>query len=1000
MLPSKIHCGARSRLRNASRGNRCRWVRGLWIVLACWLAALPMLAGETGIAPRQYRETTWDVKDGLPDSVINIVLQTRDHYLWLGTEKGVVRFDGVRFQVFDTWNTKELHSERISALCEDAEGNLWIGTKGGGVTRYRDGAFSHAGLSSQFVSALCAGHSNRVWVGTSGGGLFVFHAGKFENYSTSSGLPDLFVSSLCAGRDGSIWIGTRNAGLVAFSNGAFQKRPLPAEPQLGPINALFEDEAARLWLGTAAGLVRVSGGQTRTFTSRDGLPADQVLAIGSDRQTNFWVATSAGAVNFPAGSETPAGSLQAWMRNDVVSSCCVDVEGNVWLTTAGSGLKQLAPTRFAVLSSREGLSHEVVSCVLEGRGAQLWFGTYGGLNRLSGGVVTAWGTNDGLAHSIVTALLEDVQGVLWIGTQEGLNRLGQGRLLPCPRSEGWPQISVWAFHQDQHGTLWIGTADGLFQIEPRSSSAQARTAGAVFRVTRHAVENGLPSNDIRALAEGQGGRLWIGTSHGLAFRQDGAITPLKLPSGSLTRIILCLQQDADGVLWCGTLGGGLIRLRDGSATTVTMKEGFPDSTIYQILDDGLGCLWLTSNRGVFQISKAELNKLARQEIRAVTPMVYGRADGLPSEECKGFSQPAGCKSRDGRLWFPTSKGVAVVDPARTVTNRVAPPVVLEQVIADNKRLAPAAQITLKPGSEKLEFHFVALSLAMPERVRFKYLLEGFDKDWTDAGARRVAYYTRIPPGRYRFRVTACNLGGAWNETGVAVAVTVHPEFWQTAWFRLGAIAALGLGILGVHLWRLARVRALERLRLRIARDLHDEVGSNLGSIVLLTQVAPQPAPAEMADIRRVATATIDALRDIVWFINPAHDKLSDVVQRMQETARTMLQGVPHEFRQGPLPADQEPSLLFRQNVLPLFKEILNNAAQHAHPVRVKIEVEAAGSQFRLRVRDDGAGFDETKVKLGNGLRNLRRRTEELGGTLAIDSAPGSGTTVTLTARIT
>ena len=969
-------------------------------MLAWGFASWPMLAGEPGVAPRQHLEATWDMKDGLPDNVVNTVVQTRDHYLWLGTEKGLVRFDGARFRVFDTWNTKELHSERISALCQDAQGNLWIGTKGGGVTRYQGGTFSHAGLSSQFVSALCAGPSNRVWVGTSGGGLFAFNSGRFDNYSTSSGLPDLFVSSLCAARDGTIWIGTRNAGLVGFSHGAFQKRPLPAEPQLGPINALFEDETSRLWLGTAAGLVRLSDGSARTFTTRDGLPADQVLTIQSDHQRNLWVGTRAGAMTFAASNETLAGSVQSWMRNEVVSSCLVDVEGNVWLATAGRGLKQLVPTTFGVLSSADGLSHDVVSCVLEDHATQLWFGTYGGVNRLSGGALTRWETHDGLAHSIVTALLEDAHGALWIGTQAGMNRLAEGRLLACPRQEGWPQRSVWAFHQDRRGTVWIGTADGLFQIEPASGVPPAGAPAAPFRITRHSAESGLPSNDIRALAEGPGGRLWIGTSHGLAFRQEGRITPLKLPSGSLTRIILCLHVEDDGLLWSGTLGGGLIRLKDGSATAITMKEGFPDSTIYRILDDGLGFLWLTSNRGVFKVDKAELNQLARQQIQAVTPVVYGRADGLPSEECKGFSQPAGWKARDGRLWFPTSKGVAVIAPSRLPPKHVAPSVVLEQVIADNENLALAGELILKPGREKLEFHFVALSFAMPERVRFKYMLEGFDKEWTEAGSRRVAYYTRIPPARYRFRVTACNREGIWNETGASVGLTVRPELWQTAWFRGGALASVLLGILGVHQWRLARVRALERLRLRIARDLHDEVGSNLGSIVLLTQVAPQPAPAELAEIRRVAAATIEALRDIVWFINPAQDKLSDIVQRMKETAATMLHGIPHAFRAGPFPADQTPSLLFRQNVLPILKEILNNAAQHARATRLDIEVAATGNQFQLRVCDNGVGFDEARVKLGNGLRNLRRRASELRGTLAIESAPGRGATVTLTARIT
>jgi ligand-binding sensor domain-containing protein len=980
--------GWHGRPRHGLTGLRSRLARG-WFqasLLVALLSAGPALAADPGVAPRSFLETSWDVKDGLPDKSVNVVLQTQDGYLWLGTDKGLARFDGVRFQVFDTWNTKELHSDRISALCEDEHGILWIGTKGGGVTRYAQGAFSHAGLSSQFVSALGVDRQGQIWVGTSGGGLFAFRAGNFSGYSTSSGMPDLFVLAVGVSRDGTVWLGTRDAGWVKHSDGAFVRDPRAAQLQPAPVNAIFADDSC-LWLGTAAGLVQLADDQVRTYTSRDGLPSDQVLAVTGDRQGTLWVGTKAGAVSMALGGRTAGAKLQVWLRGEAISACALDREGNVWFGTAGGGVKQLVPMRFASLSARDGLDHEVVSCVLEDHAGQMWFGTYGGLNRWANGALASFGVKDGLANPIVTALLQDAEDTLWIGTQQGMNRFQRGRLYACPEAEGWPHMSVWAFHQDRTGVLWIGTADGLFGRSPNQG------------VVRYSVDDGLPSNDIRALTEGPDGRLWIGTSHGLAFRRGARFTPLALPSGWLTRIILCLRADPDGLLWCGTLGGGLIRLQENVATAFTTQQGLPGNTIYHILDDGLGWLWLTSNRGVFTVRKLDLVRQARQEPRTIAPKVFSHADGLPSDECRGFAQPGGWRAHDGRLWFATSKGVAVIDPAHMATNRAPPPVVLEQVMADNERLPLIDPITIKPGHEKLEFHFVALSFAMPERVRFNYQLEGFDKHWTEAGGRRAAYYTHIPPGHYRYRVTACNSDGVWNEVGATVAVVVRPEFWQTAWFRLGALGLVGLGMLGIHRWRLARVRALERLRLRIARDLHDEVGSNLSSIVMLTQVTPQPAPAELGDIRRVALETIEALRDIVWFINPANDRLGDFVQRLRETARTMAHSLPYDFRVGPFPRDLELSLLFRQNVLPIFKEILNNAVQHAHANRLDIELEAAGGHFRIRVRDDGVGFVEAQVKLGNGLRNLRRRASELGGSLTVESEPGRGCAVTLTTRL-
>lgn len=958
-----------------------RLVAGLGLTAA-------MFASDAVFTPRQHLEKSWDVRDGLPDNGVNAVLQTRDGYLWIGTEKGLARFDGAQFRVFDPWNTKELHSERVSALCEDPGGDLWIGTKGGGVTRYRDGEFKHAGLSSQYVSALCADRQQRVWIGTSGGGLFAFRDGSLQSFSATGGMPDLFVLAIHEASDGRILVGTRFAGLVEYRDGEFGPRAGVAGTATGPVHALYEEGAGRLWVGTPAGLVRLDDTGNRVLTTRDGLPSDQVLTIGRDRAGNLWVGTKAGAVTLPPGRDEEPRVVRSWLRGETVSACWIDREGSVWLATAGSGLRQLTPVAFAVLAAREGLNHDVVTCVMEDRVGRIWLGTYGGLNCWSAGALTGWDTRDGLANAIVTALLEDAAGAIWIGTQQGLNRLVQGRLERCRSEEGWPPGSVWAFLEDAEGTLWLGTADGLY--EHRKG-----------RITRHGVESGLPSQDIRALAGGREGRLWIGTAHGLALRHGGRLRPLALPSGSLTRIILCLREDPDGVLWCGTLGGGLIRLEAGTATGFTMREGLPDSTVYQILDDGEGCLWLTCNRGVFKVRRTELERLARRELTRLHPRVFDRTDGLPSPECTGFAQPAGWRSADGRLWFPTRRGVAVMDPARPLRDDRPPPVRLEQVVADNERLRPGNHVTVKPGRERLEFHFVALSYAAPERVRFRYLLEGFDKEWTDAGARRVAYYTRVPPGRYRFRVTAGLGEQAWNEIGAIVAVTVWPEFWQTAWFRGGVVGVLALAALGVHRWRLGRVRALDRLRLRLAQDLHDDLGASLTEIALMSD-PEHPEFAELARARshagRIslkARSVVQTLNEIVWAVNPRNDNLPRLLDYLCTFSEELCEAAGvrcwHEVPVG-LPA-RPLKVEFRHHLLLAVKEALQNVLKHAHATEVWLRVSVTGDQLEVVLTDNGRGFPPGAPRPhGCGLENMRARLEQIGGWTEVLDA-GRGTTV-------
>jgi len=951
------------------------------------------------MAPRMFREASWRRRDGLPDDTVTACLQTHEGYLWIGTDKGLARFDGLAFRVFDTWNTPDLHSDRISALSEDGEGTLWIGTRGGGVTRYRQGEFTHAGLSIQFVSALQAGRNGTVWIGTEGGGLFVLTPGSGTANPVSTDLPDLSVQVVVQGRDGTLWLGTRDAGLVALHAGALTRVPLDEQAPPTSVNAIHEDPAGRLWVGTSAGLFRSHKSGFSRFRAGADPPDEHILVVTGDGRGNLWIGTKNGAVTFQPGSGN-VGLRPAEAGGGEVSVCVADRDGNVWTGGPGSGLRKLSPMTVGRLTARVGLNNEMVNCIHEGRQGQLWLGTQEGLTRLEHGEQQVYGEEDGLACPVVTSLLDDSALGLLIGTPRGLYRLEKGVVERLLASDGWPEAGVWALLRDRAGTLWVGTSQGLFQRGPEGH-------------TRHTADSGLPANDVRALVEGPDDRLWIGTTHGVAARSAGMFIAQPAPAGSLTRISLTLHVDPDGTLWCGTLGGGLVRYGSKKAFVYTARHGLPDNTIYQVLDDNLGSLWLTSNSGVFRVAREALDRVAEGRSDRLTLAVYGRHDGLPSEACGGFGQPAGCLARDGLLWIPTTRGVAIIEPAQMVLHASPPPVVIDRFVVDNRSMDVRVPAEIGPGAEQFQFHFVGLDFAVPEQIRYRYRLLGFDPDWIEADTRRTAYYTRLPHGSYRFQVTACKSDGVWNETPATMEVMIVPNFWQTWWFLTAATTVLLLAMAGTvryvstrrlrrSLAELERQRALENERTRIAHDLHDGIGSGLTRIGKVAEMAEHRAgaggelPDLMHTIRETTRTLVQSMDEIVWTINPRNDTLENMANYLVHYTEEFLRvtGITYQLDVPVTLPDAALSADVRHSLFMTAKEALNNAVKHAKPSRIRLALELTDGRLIITVEDDGVGFSPQSDRgTGSGLGSMRHRLESVGGRLELQTAADGGTTV-------
>ncbi len=794
------------------------------LAVALLLSSPRGLALDPTRAITQYLYDVWKIKEGLPQNTVQAICQTRDGYLWLGTEEGLARFDGVRFTVFDKRNTPELRQNLILALYEDSSGYLWIGTNGGGLARYRAGRFVHFsksdGLLEERVRAIHEDAGGVLWVGTEEAGLHVLRNGSFVPFRKKGVLTSERIRAIEDDGDGGVWVGTDGGGVLRIPKGkgpisTLRSRDgLPSEQ----IRSLTRDPAGVLWIGTyGGGLARLDSEGLQTFTTKDGLLSDQVAASSLDRDGNLWIGTT-GGLNRYSNGRFSSFSPREGLSDSRVFAVFEDREGSVWLGTLAGGLGRLRAGKLLVYSTLEGLSDNRVRTIHQGPKGTIWIGTDGGgLNRFENGAVTPVPIDlpkrpGALAAPAarVWTVLEDRSGSLWVGLYGlGLGRLTNGTWTLFTTKDGLAGDRVAALYEDERGALWVGShGGGLSRILPMHQGQ-----GGV-RIANFGPAEGLASDKIRAITgDGKGG-LYVATDGAGLFQFRGeAFHAVTTKEGPSRERLWALTLDGKGSLWMGTYGAGLGLLRDGRVTTFSEKDGLFDDTAFQLLEDSEGYFWVSGNRGIYRVKKADLLDFADGLLGKLTTVAFGAADGMRSPECNGGTQPNALAAADGRLFFPTVEGVVVIDPTRLKGNPLPPPVVIENLTADQVPYPAASAkgdktpLSLAAGRDKFEFHYTAPSLLIPERVRFRYRLLGYDRDWVLAGTRRTAYYTRIGHGSYTFEVTACNDEGVWNEVGAAMSFTIRPWFYETWLFRLASLAALSLA--GYSAYR-GRVRTLKR----------------------------------------------------------------------------------------------------------------------------------------------------------------------------------------------
>lgn len=963
----------------------------------------------------QYAARGWRTDEGLPDITVQAITQTADGYLWIGTHRGLARFDGVDFTSFDAKSTPQLKNSSITALCADKTGVLWIGTDGGGLVRLENGVFTGFekanGLAGDKVRVIFESRNGALWIGTTTG-LSRYAKGQFVSYTRMEGLSSEIVRNIYEDRDGNIWIATGKGLNRLRTDGTMDSFVMPNGLPNDSVRGICQDKGGRIWIGSNNGLLWYDWFWRNHFypyNTRYGLSDTFVSAICEDHEGNLWVGTYSGLNRFHEGRFY--GQLDdEGLPFGRVNTMFEDREGNMWVGTT-EGLVRLTPQRFFAYTRQQGLTHNNVTSVMESRSGSLWLGTWGGgLNEMKDEKVTAYAPTNGLSQDLILSLCEGRDGSLWIGADfdGGLTRIKDGAITHFASTNGLINSGVRALHEDRSGNLWIGTSRGLSCFKEN-------------QFTNYTVKEGLAGNIVHAIWEDHAGDLWVGTDGGLSRRGHGGFVNFTTNSGLSDNVVTALCEDRDNILWIGTASGGLNRYDGGKFTSYSTQQGLFSDEIFSILDDEAGWLWMSSSKGVFRTSKQELNDYAVQRAKRVASIAYGKTDGMETTKCNGIGSPAAWRDRIGRLWFATTKGVAEVAPDTVRIDRRPPPVYVTQIIADRvPRLAavrPAHDFpaVIPPGRGELEFHYTALSLSAPEKDRFKYKLDKIDSDWVDADSRRTAYYNNVSPGRYTFHVMACNKDGIWNQSGASIAFILKPHYWQTLWFRALAILLVLGGVSGAVLYGtrrrmqhklqlLQQQHAVEKERGRIAKDIHDDLGSSLTRIMMLSERVEEglgkreDVSPHVGKIVSFARNTVQALDEIVWAVNPENDTLNGLVAYIGHYANEFFENAGMDCRLE-IPVDLPAIILpaeVRHHLFLLVKESFNNALKHSGGSEVRVRVAVEEGILRIAIQDNGRGFEagnSSTGRHGNGLENMRKRMDHLGGRCEILSAPGKGTTL-------
>jgi signal transduction histidine kinase/ligand-binding sensor domain-containing protein len=988
--------------------------------LACFV--LIFAFGAELFAQTKYRFDSWTTNEGLPQNSVHSIVQTNDGYLWFTTLDGLVRFDGVRFTVFNKSNSKNLPSNRLNSLFTADGATLWIITEDQILVSFAGGAFQKLttadGLPSDKILGLVREFDGSI-LAYAREGIARFDGQRFSIIKGGDGF-DGQDSRPYFAPSGTFWELNRNV-LTASANGVTNEYLLPANlkkylalKDLRPFDAIemLETGDGELWFAVGKGIYKVQNG-TVSEVLAEGMPRSRILAVSRDKAGNVWFGTSLdGACRFSQNRFDCFNSKNSTV-DDYIFDIFSDREGTLWLGANEKGIYRVTEQFITSLPPAEGLAAKKVYPILEDSSGAVWIGGIGGLSKYDHGRITNYLEDNGSQGLSVSALYQDRTGRLWIGKAWTISFIENGKLYDAEKTPGLDLSDInrpYDIKEDKHGVIWIAAVNGLYKYD----------SGTVIKLT---TADGLPSNDIKIVLESNDGEtLWIGTSNGLAELKNGRITAFTEQNGLAGNLIRALYEDETGTLWIGTYDSGLVRLKNGVFTVIKKENGLFSDGVFQILKDEQRNFWMSSNQGIYRVSRAQLNDFADGKIGSIVSTGYNKSDGMPTTEANGGAQPAGVKMRSGELWFPTQEGVAIIRPEAVTVNPLPPPVVIETVRIDNQNTtATNNEIQILAGQENLEIDYTGLSFIQPEQLRFRYRLENLEDTWTEAGTRRTAFYPHVAPGEYTFRVIAANSDNVWNETGATLKISVKPPFYRTWFFLAVCTAAIGLFVFGIYRARVSQLQKAQRTqedfsrrlinaheteRRRIAGELHDSIGQSLAMIknrAVFSQMktAEEETKEHLEIIAAQTSQTINEVREISYNLRPY------LLERLglRQSIKSLFDEVADLGQIKVIAEIDDIDSLFdaeqEMNLFRIIQECVNNIVKHSQADFARLSIRKETGVLMIFVEDDGKGFDPNDVtnngygEGGFGLIGMVERVKMLGGWKTIESAPGEGTKISI-----
>ena len=936
-----------------------------------------------------FSERKWQMQDGLPEQVVQAFAQTADRYLWIGTTGGLLRFDGERFVLFDRDNTPAFHENNVFCLLVTSDKSLWVGMEGGGLLRYRDGVFhafsSAEGLTNNFVRALLEDRDGKIWIGTDDG-LFVLKRDRLDRIDNGDLLPLLAVHAIAQDRDGGLWIG--GSQLFRLKDGKATEYKLGAHGSPNRIKSILETRDGTMWVGTVSGLQKMAPGTT-WFTSVP-LVTGTVRFLRETSDGMVWIGTIGHGLELDQNGRISRISAPDALPSNTLLNLYEDQENNIWIGTQGGMLRlSRTPVRTITLPDSDDSDAETV---YQDRNGDVWVAAVN-LFRVHDGKAARY-EFAGISGVRIRNIFRDRHGALWIGTEgKGAYRQVGSTMIHYSTKEGLVNNFVRAFLESRDGSVWIATDEGVSQWQPTG-------------IRNYTTKIGLCYFSTRSLLEDRNGDIWIGTDHGLSRLHQGKFVYDAVTAALHDEKIWALHEDGDGGLWLGTRTGGLYRWRDGKLTHYTVAQGLSSDGIFELLEDSRGTLWISGPNGISAVSRRQLDSLADNPSGRAAVTLYGVSDGLETIQMCGGEKPAGVLTRQGEAWFPSSKGVLRVSADHLgVKNPL--PVVIDQVIADGLDVPAQGNVSLGPDNAKVEFHFGVVLLRSQERVRFRYMLDGFDKEWSKPSLSRVAYYTNLPPGRYHFRVAALELSNPEQLAETSLEIIQKPHFYRMPWFIAACVVLAGFLVWAVYELRLTQVRArfeaVLNERNRLAREMHDTLIQGCASVSALLEAHSSMGHergngnGQLLDYaREQLRATIDEARQAVWDLRQGADDASDISPLLRKMAERVSHefAVPIEYRASGKPFALDQTTM--HDVLMTTREALYNSVRHGQPSSVTVDLSFNEEHVAIEIRDDVKGFEAKAASNGGkhyGVIGMKERVERLGGKFTLRSQVGQGTTV-------